>query len=160
MFADRQWLLFLPQLPAGSSSGRVGVWRRMRAAGAIGLQNGVWVLPQSPAHERLVHDELAEVERLGGSGITLVVTASSVDLTPRFCAERDLEYAEICERCQGFLDEQDLQKLMGWSSKVHARDFFGASGGATADAALVACREALQTFTRAVYDHEGLDEDF
>ncbi len=40
-----KWLLFCPQLPATPSSPRVMVWRRMRSAGSVGLDNGLWILP-------------------------------------------------------------------------------------------------------------------
>src|SRR5258707_12693464 len=61
------WLLFLPHLPASPSSLRVLVWRRLRAAGAIGLQSGVWGLPHRPAHAQVLLELVREGERQGGT---------------------------------------------------------------------------------------------
>jgi hypothetical protein len=65
------WLVFIPQLPSSPSSLRVLVWRRMRAAGAAALQQGVWVLPQTPEHEQFLRDVLREAQHQGGSGCHL-----------------------------------------------------------------------------------------
>ncbi len=59
---DSKWLLFVSQLPASPSSLRVMVWRRMRASGALGLQNGVWVLPHRQEHERFLQQLLQSFE--------------------------------------------------------------------------------------------------
>lgn len=177
---DKQkWLLFLPQLPASPSSLRVLVWRRLRAAGAVGLQSGVWVLPRGTEHEHFLLDLLREVERQGGTAS--VFTASPLDptLTTRIIeqsgADRDREYAEFCERCGTLLaeldketdqqkftfaeleeNEQDLQKLESWLAKITARDFFGASSAVDARDAFVQCQERLARYAQTVYASEGL----
>ena len=55
---EQTWLVFIPQLPSSPSSLRVLVWRRMRTAGAAALQQGVWVLPQTPEHEQFLREVL------------------------------------------------------------------------------------------------------
>jgi hypothetical protein len=128
------WLMFIPQLPASPSSLRVLVWRRMRAAGAAAPQQGVWVLPQTPEHERFLRDVLREAQQQGGSGLLLAATPLDADraseVVARFRADRDQEYLEFGGRCRDFLaeiaketaagnlsfaaleeNEQDLQKL-------------------------------------------------
>ena len=177
--ADTEWLLFLPQLPSSPSSLRVLVWRRLRAAGALGLQNGVWVLPQRPDHERFLHDLVAEVAPQGGSGLLFRATPLQAglagDIVERFRTERDQEYAEFRGRCADFLqemlneterehftfaeleeNEEDLQKLVAWLAKIRARDFFGAAQAAPSAADLARCEEVFQGFAQAVYDHAGL----
>jgi hypothetical protein len=173
------WLVFIPQLPASPSSLRVLVWRRMRAAGAAAIQQGVWVLPQTPEHEQLLRDVLLEAQQQGGSGILLVATPFDVDsasvVVDRFRADRDQEYREFGVRCRDFLaeiaketaagnlsfaaleeNEQDLQKLHTWLGKIRARDFFGALQVSAAVAALAACEHALHGFAEAIYAREGL----
>jgi hypothetical protein len=171
------WLLLVAQLPAHPSSARVQLWRHLRAAGAVSLQNGVWVLPAQEAHERLLRDELAQVETQGGTGLLFQAQALGHDLVARFHDERDQEYAEVCERCQALRDEltresragketyaeleeneQELAKLDRWLAQIQARDFFGAPGATRAAQAIEASRADLATFAAAVYRREGVTD--
>ena len=173
----RVWLLFVAQLPAQPSSARVQLWRHLRAAGAVSLQNGVWVLPATQAHELLVRDELAQVERQGGTGVLFQAQARGHDLVARFHDDRDQEYAEVCERGQALRvelarearagketfaeleeNEQELAKLDRWLAQVQARDFFGAPGAIRATQAIEACRADLTAFATAVYRREGVTD--
>ncbi len=156
------------------------MWRRVRAEGATGLQNGVWVLPRTPAHERTLRDLLAEIEGQGGTGTLFVATPLDPEvegtLIERFRAHRDQEYTEVLGRCRDFLaeidketradnltfaeleeNEQDLHKLEVWLGKIQARDAFGGHRAEEASAALAGCREALLTFANSIYVREGLD---
>jgi hypothetical protein len=172
---DLLWLLLVAQLPAHPSSARVQLWRHLRAAGAVSLQNGVWVLPAWEAHEALLREELAQVERHGGTGLLFQTQALGHDLVARFHDEREQEYAEVCERCQALHDEltresrvgketyaeleeneQELAKLDRWMAQIQARDFFGAPGAARATQAVEACRADLAAFAAAVYRREGV----
>jgi hypothetical protein len=178
----RTWLVFIPHLPSSPSSLRVLVWRRMRAAGATTLQQGVWVLPQSPEHERFLQDVLAEAQEQGGSGILLAATGldsgAQAKIEERFRSDRDREYLEFCGRCRDFLaeisketeagnltfaeleeNEHDLQKLQDWLEKIRARDFFGTPQARAAADALEACERALSSFANAIYAREGLHGD-
>src|SRR5260221_9240435 len=74
---ELSWVLLVPQMPAIPSSARVQLWRHLRAAGALSLQNGVWILPATPQHEQALRDELASVVRQGGTG--LLFRAQAVD---------------------------------------------------------------------------------
>jgi len=171
------WLLLVAQLPAHPSSARVQLWRHLRAAGAVSLQNGVWVLPDKATHEQLLRDELAQVERHGGTGLLFQAQALGSDLVVRFHDERDQEYAEVCERCQALRDEltresragketyaeleeneQELAKLDRWLAQIQARDFFGAPGAERAIQAIEACRVDLTAFAAAVYRREGVTD--
>lgn len=178
--ATDKWLLFLPQLPGTPSSLRVTVWRRLRAAGALGLQNGVWTLPQRPEQERFLSELIREIEPQGGSGLLFVASPISPELheavTEQFRRDRDQDYAEFVERCADFLaeieketgqqkytfaeleeNEVDLLKLEGWLGKIQARDFFGGHRAEEAVAGLARCREALHLFAGTVYEREGLE---
>jgi hypothetical protein len=173
------WLVFVPQLPSSPSSLRVLVWRRMRTVGAAALQQGVWVLPQTPEHERFLRDVLLEAQQQGGSGILLAATLLDADsvsaVVERFHADRNQEYREFGVRCRDFLaeiaketeagnlsfaaleeNEHDLQKLHNWLGKIRLRDFFDAPQGRAAAEALAACDRALSGFAEAIYAREGL----
>lgn len=178
-----EWLLFLPQLPATPSTLRVAVWRRMRAQGGLGLQNGVWVLPHTAAHTAFVQDLLGYLDRQGATGYAFSVQTPLPDLETRvldaFRAQRDEEYAEFNERCQVLLDElaresqlgkftfaeleeaeEDLSKLEHWLPKISARDFTGNDAPTTPRRAaldcMARCRAACQDFAAQVYTAQGI----
>ncbi len=178
--AEYEWLLFLSQHPASPSSLRVMVWRKMRAAGAVGLQNGVWILPFAPEHESFMQELLTYVQRQEGNGQVFVVHALSQaiqeDVVGRFCSDRNQEYGEFREQCDVFQaeieketgrqkfsfaeleeNEQNLQKLGTWLSKIQKRDFFAAAQADLARAAMDGCRQALQEFANRVYTSAGME---
>ncbi|MGE5222576.1 MAG: Chromate resistance protein ChrB [Omnitrophica WOR_2 bacterium] len=171
-------LMFLSQLPASPSSLRVMVWRRMKSAGALGLQNGVWVLPRSPEHERFLLDLLRNVESQSASGQIFIVQpaneAVQQDIQDRFRMEREEEYAEFQERSQEFLDEiekesakqkftfaeleeneQDLQRLTTWLEKIQKRDFAGGEKKQAAAQTLKKCLASLEIFSTEVYNRQA-----
>jgi hypothetical protein len=176
---DNTWLVFFPQTPATPSSLRVLVWRRLQQAGAINVQGGTWLLPQTKEREHVLLTLLADMQQQGGSGFFLEARAPTeaieVNLIERFQQERAKEYQEFDDRCQQFLaeieketrahkftfaeleeNEQDLLKLTRWLRKIQQRDFFPSSSSREAAAHLVGCREALETFMALVYEQEGL----
>lgn len=172
------WLLFLPQVPSAPSSLRVLVWRRLRTAGAISLQHGVWILPQTPEHVTFTRELLAEVRTAGGDGLVLSVSVvagtDDASIIERFRMEREKEYAEFNERCRELLreieresaqgkftfaeleeNEEDYAKLSGWLQKIQARDFFPGHEADQATTNLAGCRAALDAFTQIVFSRES-----
>ncbi len=123
------WLLLVAQLPAHPSSARVQLWRHLRSAGAVSLQNGVWVLPAGEAHDRLLRDELASESRAGKE-----------------------TYGEL----EG--SEQKLAKQDRWLAQIRSRDFFEAPTATRAAQAVEACRTNLGAFAAAVYRREGVTD--
>jgi len=178
--AETEWLLFLSQLPVTPSSLRVMVWRKLRAAGAVGLQNGIWVLPGTNEQKRFLEELHMSVKRQGGSGQIFVVHALNPaiqeDISARFQTDRNQEYDELIEQCQAFLaeieketghqkfsfaeleeNEQNFQRLKDWIAKIQKRDFLKAEKGETALAALEDCWVALEGFANHVYIQEGME---
>ena len=172
-----KWLLFCPQLPATPSSPRVTVWRRMRSAGAAGLDNGIWVLPQTRESEKLI----LEMENYVSSqnGECKLFRAETLDektektILERFSQDRAAEYAEVSEQCEDFLaeldkeskrgkfnfaeyeeNEADLNKLESWFLKVNNRDFLKGDSARQAAEWLEKCRTAFQLFAEKVYAQE------
>ena len=179
---EYKWLLFSPQLPANPSSPRVMVWRRMRSAGSLGLDNGLWILPYSEESEKFVREMRAYVEIQGGTSKTFVANTiddvTEAEILERFRQDRAEEYAELKEQCIDFLaeiekeikrknfsfaeyeeNEQDLEKLKVWFEKVKRRDFVGGARAEEAAEWLEKCHQALQGFATQVFDHEKTERE-
>ncbi len=175
-----EWLLFLSQLPANPSGLRVSVWRKLRAAGAASLQNGVWILPHQPEPHAFLNELLETIRSQGASGQVFLAVPDSeavqADILQRFQKQSEEEHQEFIERCVNLLseleketvrqkftfaeleeNEADLEKLKGWLQKIQKRDFFPGPSAAQSLERLAACRQALQAFARQVYSREGLE---
>lgn len=176
--ADREWLLFMAQLPAEPSSARVAMWRRLKSAGAASLLTGTWVLPASEGHAAMLAQLADTVRGQGGSAVLFtgrqVDKVTSEEVMARFRAGRAREYDEFATRGDGLLAEiaketaaekfsfaeleeieDDLEKLTVWLAKIVARDFFPNERRDQATALLATCRETTRGFAETVYDCEG-----
>jgi hypothetical protein len=150
----------------------------MRASGAIGLQNGVWVFPHRQEHERFLQELLESVGSQEGSAQIFIARAldEAIDaqITGRFQADRSQEYREFTEQCASLQQEIDketrkkkftfaeleenennLERLAQWLSKISGRDFFPGDEAASASAALDNCRKACASFADRVYSQDG-----
>jgi hypothetical protein len=177
----RDWFVLIYKLPPEPTRYRASVWRRLRAAGAVYLQNGVAVLPADPAGERVMRGVGQEIRESEGAAhlVRGPVVGDDAALLEAFNAARDDEYREVLERCRALHaelqkereagkltfaeleeNEEDLAKLEAWIGKVHARDRFGAPLAQEVERAVVACREDLEAFAKSVYeaaDHASAD---
>ena len=64
---QRGWFVLVYKLPAEPSRLRASVWRKLKAAGAVYLQNGVAALSADAAGERAMRGAAQEVRELGGT---------------------------------------------------------------------------------------------
>ena len=172
-----RWLLFCPQLPSTPSSPRVLVWRRMRMAGSVGLDNGIWALPHSSEAQTFIREMQSYVQSQGGTSRVFVAEAldshNEEAILARFREARAQEYEELDEECERFLadlvketecrnysfaeyeeNERDLDKLEVWLARVQKRDFLPGSQAEHTASLLEQCRQALQAFATRVFDHE------
>jgi DNA-binding transcriptional regulator PaaX len=175
---ETEWLLFIAQLPARPSSLRVKIWRQLREAGAVSLQNGVWVLPGDKDKSLFLERLSADVRMNHASAqifrLVSLDPASQADVIAHFMAQRDREYMEFIRQSshfivqidQAFHDQQynlaDLERyekaferLRKWLVKVQKRDFFPIENSLAAVTAIRDCRQRLYDYTRQVYAHEG-----
>jgi hypothetical protein len=175
-----EWVLLLAQMPSGPSSIRVMLWRRMKAAGAVSLHNGVWALPSSTKNEQFMNDILAYVKEHGGTASIFIARAQTPEVETRIIDEFSKnimeDYVEFIDKCKDFLadidgdirqkkftfaeldeNEAELQKLTSWLRKIRARDYLCNARAQEAGNVLESCRSILRTFARSVYVDEGID---
>jgi hypothetical protein len=171
------WLLFISQLPKHPSSLRVNVWRKLRAAGALGLQNGIWVLPNLPEQVKFLEDLLAMIRGQGACGqifcVSAVVDSVEKDIVSRFISDRDEEYTEFIDCSKEFLaeiekesarekytfaeleeNEQDLLRLSTWLERIKKRDFFSGEGASKAVEILGHCKQVFEKFAACIYERQ------
>lgn len=169
----REWFVLVYKLPAEPTRYRASVWRKLRAAGAVYLQNGVATLPADPGTERIMRGIVQEISESGGTTHLLRggAVGGEAGLVKSFGEARDAEYSEVLDRCGEFHaelekereagkltfaeleeNEEDLAKLEAWFGKIHARDRFGAPLATEAERALSACSEDLEDFATSVYE--------
>jgi hypothetical protein len=167
-----EWFILVYKIPAEPTRYRAGVWRKLKAAGAIYLQNGVAALPASAGNERVLRGVANDIAGMQGTAYLVrgAIVGDETALPAAFQATRDAEYGEVLSRCRDFhseLDkeraagnltfaeleenEEDLAKLEAWLGKIRGRDPFSAPLRAEAEQALEACRADLEAFAAAVY---------
>ncbi len=172
------WLLLTYKIPPEPAAPRMAVWRKLKALGAVYLQNGVCVLPKSDDHLRqlkLIENDIAEA---GGEAVLLETAAldraQQDKVVARFKSDRDEAYTEFLTKCDDFeaeiaketkakkfgyaeLEENDidLKKLKIWFERISKLDFYKADGRAAAAERLKACEALLDGFAKRVFDaHE------
>ncbi len=173
-----QWLLFTYKVPAEPAAGRVGMWRRLKAMGAVYLQSGVCLLPKTDDHVRRLKMLENGAAEMGGEAVLLETVAfdaaQEAKVLDRFRADRDDQYREFIGKCNGFeaeiakefakekftyaeLEEEDadLRKLQGWIEKIRKLDFYDAPLGLTAAEHLRACEAALARYAERVFEVQG-----
>ena len=174
------WLVLVYRVPSEPTRLRATVWRRLKALGAIYLQNSVAALPAGPQAERALRALRKEITESMEGKATLLSSSALVggsDLVDEYNAARDDEYEEIVDRCQDFHkglakevdaghftygeleeNEEDLDKLRGWYEKVKARDTLGAGGAQAVEEALAKCTVAIEEFAANVYEADSAAE--
>jgi hypothetical protein len=169
------WILMTYKVPPEPAAKRVALWRRLKSMGAIYLQNGVCLLPQTDEHMsqlKMLENDAAE---MGGETVLLVTKsldqAQQDKVIARFMADRDDQYREFIGKCDAFeaeiakeiaiekftyaeLEEEDhdLKKLQSWIGKIRSLDFYGAPLATTASERMTSCEENLADYAQRVFD--------
>ena len=169
------WLLLTYKVPPEPARRRIALWRKIKALGAVYLQNGICVLPRTDEHLRRLKVMENEVARMGGEAVLLETVpldrTQQRKVLDRFNADRNEAYQEFIERCEGFeaeiaretaagkltfaeLEEndEDLKKLRTWFDKIRKLDFHGASLAEEAAKRLADCSALLDRFARQVFE--------
>jgi len=168
------WIVLAYTLPAEPSRYRVSIWRRLRKLGALYLNEGFWVLPNSTAMLTEVESVIKEVRGFQGTASAFRSNDIEADqggrLRGRFVELRNEEYAELVGQYDKFLVhiaharstsrftfaeveelEEELMKLEGWLREIHERDFFGSDRYQEALTSLETGRGELQEFIEETY---------
>ena len=179
--SSTDWLLVSVSTAGAAAALRVQVWRKLRSLGALYLQQSVCLLPARDDVVREVRRLADRVYRQGGSCRLLHVAITEEAERARVVAEmnaaRDEEYGEVLERLPDFVaeldkerargrttyaeveeSEADLERYRSWLAKIAARDYFGAPGGAAAQAAVAAAAAELATFEQAALSTQAPPE--
>lgn len=178
--SEQTWLMLIYKVPTEPNRKRLAIWRKIKALGAVYLQNGVCVVPPIDDHLRRLKIIENEIAKAGGEAFLLHSSgfdnAQSDRIVARFTVERNEAYAEFIERCDGFDEEirresaagkftyaeleendEDLKKLRSWFEKIRKLDFFEASLASEAKERLAGCSELLDRFADQVF--EAQDEN-
>jgi len=149
------WILMTYKVPPESAAKRVALWRKLKGMGAVYLQNGVRLLPETEEHMRQLKMLENDAAEMGGETVLLVTKSldktQDEKVTAKFKADRDDQYREFIGKCDAFeaeiakeiakqkftfaeLEEEDneLKKLQSWIGKITALDSYGAPLAATA----------------------------
>jgi Protein ChrB, N-terminal len=159
---------------------RVQVWRKLRALGALYLQQSVCLLPAREDVARQVRRLADRIHHEGGTARVLRMHFADArderSVIDEFNAARDAEYAEVLERIPALRQElamerargratyaeveeseADLQRFRSWVAKIAARDYFAAPGGEPARAAVEEAAADLEAFEQAALRAETSD---
>ena len=152
------WLLLVYRLPREPSRHRVAVWRKLKALGALYLQDGAAVLPEDAFTREQLEWLQLRVREAGGEATLWEAAPNTVaerkDLVRAFLASRDEAYREIIESAEklrrkavlggegaGLLE--DLKKLEREFRAERRRDYFRSPLRGEASEVLRVVRQAL-----------------
>jgi hypothetical protein len=103
------WLILLMTLPPTPSRNRVGIWRKLRRAGAVLLKGSAWVLPENPETTEWLHWLMQEIQSLNGDAA--VVSTGRIESLPHrdpvalFHEARAEDYGALARQCGRLLAE-------------------------------------------------------
>lgn len=173
--ATQSWLLLTYKVPPEPAKGRVAVWRKIKAMGAVYLQNGVCLLPKTDDHLRRLKMLENDIAELAGESVLLETVGldrgQEEKVIARFNGDRDEEYREFLGKCADFeaeiaketadehftyaeLEEndEDLKKLRNWLAKIGKLDFYGSGLAGQATDRLAECEALLDAYAHRVFD--------
>lgn len=136
------FLALFVTLSTKQSAGRMRIWRALRALGAATLRDGVYVLPESPAHASAL-DQIAVAARgVGGTADIYLLDCRDEARKPSLMAlfDRSADYAELLKalRAADPGDAKALRALRREYLALSSIDFFPGEARRQAEEALTA----------------------
>ena len=147
VFTTTNWLLLVISLPTSSATGRMRIWRSLKAFGCVALRDGAYLMPARPGCAETLRELGAECEREGGSAwlMTVIPDSADDDTAYRQLFDRSEQYAEqrASWRAEGRrLRAQSMNELTRLKKRLQkefdalrAVDFFPSEAGVEAEAA-------------------------
>lgn len=172
----RKWLVLNYNLPTEPSRNRVAAWRGLKKLGAVNLHQSSWILPYSPEN----YDALAQISQdiEAKDGDVLLTESTCVEekyeqkIVETFNSIRNEEYREFVNECEKYFkeldkeisiekftfaeleeEEEELQKLLSWQTKIEARDQFNAEEGKIAREKRELIQKAFERYSELVYQY-------
>ena len=166
------WLVLLYKLPAEPVRYRATVWRKLKALGAVYLQDGVAALPDSAVSERSLRLLRGKIRSFGGSGqlMRCAALAGQEEATAAYNRARDQEYEQLISRAHELIAEveQDLagphvtlselarsdralKSIKDSLRQVQAQDVLGAGSAMKALDAIALCENAVDALAACVF---------
>ena len=93
------WLVIVLSLPTQSATGRMRIWRTLKALGCAALRDGAYLLPSSPEHQASLRELADECVREGGSAWVLVAAPAGAGDAEAYSAlfNRAEDYAALAK---------------------------------------------------------------
>ena len=94
------WLLLILSLPTQSATGRMRIWRALKALGCAALRDGAYLLPWTEEHQTALRELGDECVREGGSAWVLSASPGIADEADAYPAlfNRGADYAALVKR--------------------------------------------------------------
>jgi hypothetical protein len=183
MTAPTAFLQIVYRMPAKPTAGRVAVWRSLKKAGAVYLQDSVCLVPDTEPLRAELDSVLARIDESEGSYHLLPLhdlpAAEEAKLVALFLAQTAKHYEEIVENCEvNFVKEiefenfrenytyeeaeeirMEFEKICTWFERVQERDWFGAPNQGEAREWLRRCESLLEEFEAKVFERQSRDGD-
>jgi hypothetical protein len=181
MTAPRKFVQLVYRMPSKPTAGRVAVWRSLKKAGAVYLQDSVCVLPDMKELRAELQGVLARIDEYHGTYHLLPLgdlpKVEERKLVQLFVDQTAKHYTEIVENCEvDFVKEiefehfrknytyeeaeeirMEFDKICTWFDKVQERDWFGAPNAGEARDWLRRCESLLEDFESKVFELQGGD---
>lgn len=153
------WLIFIVSLPTQNATGRMRVWRAVKALGCGVLRDGVYLLPNRKEFRQTLQNQADDVVSGGGNAHVLVLESENPDQQQTFenLFDRSADYTKLVETITqvsqtDFQSEgmdklqKQIQRLRKAFEAIVLQDFF--PGAAREQAAV-----ALEDFEHTVNEH-------
>ena len=177
------FLLLVYRMPSSPTAGRVAVWRLLKKAGTIYVQQSCCVFPNTPDVRAELAPTLDRITASGGQYHLLPLGSLSADeeakLISEFVEQTGQHYQEIIENCEVNFQKEiefetfrnnftyaeaeeirsEYEKICQWFDRVKARDWFDAPNRAEAASWLRRCSQMLAQFESRVFKEQALASD-
>lgn len=154
-WSQATWVMLVASLTGRSPNPRMRLWRALKAAGAVAIRDGVYILPSREANWAFLRGQATEVTDAGGSAHVIPFTAADdtqeAELRQGF--DRTALYAESVERLShlttglpGLLEVEARRQLTALRRDVEgvaAIDFFPGPARDQAEGALRDAEQAI-----------------